>query len=697
MITTCRLLLLFSIHFVITCSTQLYVVPSINDNKGDGSFEHPYSTIHQALDHVERLNAVSTTINLFPTYYFENTISITQMHSHMRLTTMNTRDTMFFEKFLSVKNGVRKLSTAVISGGVSVKNWTKLSGNTYSANVPQLTNVNQLFANNHRIVRSRFPTNYSDYLHYQAPLNDSKQARYGFQYKTGQFNYSSLADAMVVVYNSWTESHHYIDRLIPENNTVLFTNPSYYFIGEFPIQSQNRFQIENLCEALIPNSFCFINETKTIYLMTDGSYDPTSVDMITPIHENVLSIIGNNATQPVENITMDYISIQHGAWNIATHAIGEGSSARFLKSVALFIANSSSIRLSNIEISHTGSYGLRIGEGTSNIIVIDSLVTDTGAGGIWIGEWSTPVSLITSSINISSNEISFGGNVFPSGVGVLVNRAFNITIENNVVHHHRNIGINVGAALGYNQSFTNNIHIRRNYIHNIGQHVLNDLGGIHLVGIQPGTIIDGNVIKNVFSYAVFMWGIYLDEGTSDIIVSNNIVYNTGWGSIFQHYGANNTIMNNIFARSSLIPQPATHRISPDGDCRIDRAENHTSWTFIRNIVYDTFQGTNHSAYMAPVGTTVVFGHNLYYSVFNTSLRFGSQQLSFDQWQKTGQDNGSVIADPLFLGDVNQCDFFTIRSDSPAAKLGFVNITKPSKWTSGCSKDDSIINNQFYHW
>ena len=101
--------------------------------------------------------------------------------------------------------------------------------------------------------------------------------------------------------------------------------------------------------------------------------------------------------------------------------------------------------------------------------------------------------------------------------------------------------------------------------------------------------------------------------------------------------------------------------------------------------------------MAPVGTTVVFGHNLYYSVFNTSLRFGSQQLSFDQWQKTGQDNGSVIADPLFLGDVNQCDFFTIRSDSPAAKLGFVNITKPSKWTSGCSMDDSIINNQFYHW
>ena len=72
-------------------------------------------------------------------------------------------------------------------------------------------------------------------------------------------------------------------------------------------------------------------------------------------------------------------------------------------------------------------------------------------------------------------------------------------------------------------------------------------------------------------------------------------------------------------------------------------------------------------------------------------------MSFADWQKTGQDNGSVIADPLFAGDVSQCDFFSVQANSPAAALGFKNITKLAKWTPGCSTDDGDDDNQFYHW
>ncbi len=50
-----------------------------------------------------------------------------------------------------------------------------------------------------------------------------------------------------------------------------------------------------------------------------------------------------------------------------------------------------------------------------------------------------------------------------------------------------------------------------------------------------------------------------------------------------------------------------------------------------------------------------------------------------------------------IQEVNQCDFFTIHENSPAAKLGFANITKLSKWTPGCVMDDQIEGQQFYHW
>jgi hypothetical protein len=168
--------------------------------------------------------------------------------------------------------------------------------------------------------------------------------------------------------------------------------------------------------------------------------------------------------------------------------------------------------------------------------------------------------------------------------------------------------------------------------------------------------------------------------------------------LFQHYGANNTIINNVFARTSVIEPPQPGDPIPDGDLRIMLTENHLSWTFTHNIVYDTFQGTNHSVFKSDAtNVSVSFSNNVYYNPYNTPLLFGIQQTSFAEWQKTGQDNGSIIADPLFIGDVNQCDFFTIQSNSPAAQLGFANITKLSKWTPGCGTDDLADNNQFYHW
>jgi parallel beta-helix repeat protein len=431
--------------------------------------------------------------------------------------------------------------------------------------------------------------------------------------------------------------------------------------------------------------------------MTDGSYDPNQSEIITSVYEFVVLVAGDNVTHPVEDIIIDNVAIQHGAWNINRTQQADASMAEFLTYAALFVANASSIIISNIEISHTGSYGLFIRPGSTNINVINSIITDTGAGGIAIGQNRSFGDIPPNSIKILSNEISYGGNVFLNGVGVFVATARDVIVADNSVHHLRYNGISISSSIQYLPPHTVNVLIQGNYIYNIGQHILCDQGAIYTTGIQPTTVINGNVIKNVFSYAAFMWGIYLDEGSSDILVSNNVVYNTGWASLFQHYGANNTIINNVFARASLIQPPQTGDPAPDGDVHIQEAENHTSWTFTRNIVYDTFPRAHHSAYTSNTNVIASFSKNVYYNPYGTRLLFGSNKISFVEWQKTGQDNGSVIADPLFTGDVNQCDFFTIQANSPAAKLGFVNITKLSKWTPGCDTNEGFADNQFYHW
>lgn len=86
-------------------STQLYVIPffPLTNNHSDGSLFHPYSSIKQALDHIEqnyyRNNSIPyrITINLYPTLHFVNRIYITKVHSHIRLSTMSQEDIAVLE------------------------------------------------------------------------------------------------------------------------------------------------------------------------------------------------------------------------------------------------------------------------------------------------------------------------------------------------------------------------------------------------------------------------------------------------------------------------------------------------------------------------------------------------------------------------------------------------------------------------
>jgi hypothetical protein len=184
--------------------------------------------------------------------------------------------------------------------------------------------------------------------------------------------------------------------------------------------------------------------------------------------------------------------------------------------------------------------------------------------------------------------------------------------------------------------------------------MLSDMGGIYTLGPSPGTIIRNNLFHDIRAYNYGGWGIYNDEGSTGILVENNIVYNTTHGGYHQHYGKENIIRNNIFAFGKAAQVVRS------------REEDHLSFTFEHNLVYFS-EGPL-------LGTTWSNGHfkldnNCYYRTDGKPIDFAGS--TFEQWQAKGQDAHSIVADPLFEsasgGD------FTLKPGSPAFRIGFKPI------------------------
>jgi hypothetical protein len=221
-----------------------------------------------------------------------------------------------------------------------------------------------------------------------------------------------------------------------------------------------------------------------------------------------------------------------------------------------------------------------------------------------------------------------------------------------------------------------------NYIHHIGQYFLSDLGAIYTCGLSNGTIITNNVLHDIYGYSLFDWGLYLADGTSQLMITNTIVYNTGSAGLMMIYGFNNTFENNILARSSN---------QSDGALSLYRRESsdHLSFTFRHNIIYDIvnesgrwiFQVQAPDPFSAPF---VSMDYNCYFNTYQNMMIFGLGRLVFSEWQETSHDMNSFITDPLFVHAENECNFFNLPIDSPAVdKLGFKPIKQLSQWKSGC--------------
>jgi parallel beta-helix repeat protein len=304
-----------------------------------------------------------------------------------------------------------------------------------------------------------------------------------------------------------------------------------------------------------------------------------------------------------------------------------------------------------------GGYAVELGRGTQQTKVRRCEVVDVGTGGVRIGETAKRDDAFDAnhSNEVSDCELHKLGRIFAPAIGVFILQSGTNLVSHNHIHDLYYTAVSVGWNWGYQETPCRANIVEFNHMHDIGQNLLSDMGAVYTLGIQRGTVVRNNLIHDVNAFTYGGWGLYTDEGSTDILLENNVVYRCKSAGFHQHYGRDNIVRNNIFA------------FGKEHQLMRTREEEHNSFTFEKNIVYydsGDLLGSNWS------NEKFVTDNNIYFDA-RPGAKVSFKEATLEQWQARGHDRSSLIADPLFV-DVAKNDF-RLRQESPAFRVGFKQI------------------------
>jgi parallel beta-helix repeat protein len=355
------------------------------------------------------------------------------------------------------------------------------------------------------------------------------------------------------------------------------------------------------------------------------------------------------------------LTFHHTQWLTPPSGTGPGRAATPRTEAAVMLDGARNILFQDCEIAHMGIYGLWFRRGCSHIRVKRCLLRDLGEGGVRIGEESAIRSNIdeqTHHITLDNNIIQSGGRIIPDGVGVWIGQSYDNNVTHNDIGDFYYSAVMVGRTLGFGPSLAKRNNISYNHLHHLGQWRMSDMGGVFTQGVQPGTVVSHNVIHDVYCWGYGGWGLYTDEGSSNILLENNLLYNVSDGGFHQHFGRYNIVRNNILAFSQQEHVRGTAQM---------KAGDHLSFTFERNIVYFDQGELFGRTWQWGADVHVDLKNNIYWRTDGKDLGFAGK--SWDQWRAMGRDKeGSIIADPKFV-DPEKRDF-RFASDEVIKQTGF---------------------------
>ncbi|MGE9266623.1 MAG: right-handed parallel beta-helix repeat-containing protein [Verrucomicrobiales bacterium] len=552
------------------------------------------------------------------------------------------------------------------------RGWLKGEGNVWSAKVPEVAAgewfFEQLWEGGRRAVRARTPN--VGFFHVEdGPMarvrkSGEKAGFQGFQASPEEFALfqaipeAERAGVLVTMAQKWSVSLCRVRGLHEAGRTVEVAPVTRYDVG----RAGQRYFVENYRGALDAAGEWYLDRRAGVisYVAREGE-DLTKLPVVAPVSQGLLRVKG------AHDLRFRGIAFRHGNDVFGEDGHYDMQAAGFIGG-AVEVEDTRGFVMEDCEVGQVGRYGVFFKNGCAEGALRRCHLHDLGAGGVRIGELARPgFERLNRGIVVEDCIIQHGGRLHASACGVLLTHAEGCAVRHNDIGDFYYTGVSFGWNWGYGESVNRDNVLEWNHIHHLGWGYLSDMGGFYNLGSAPGTVVRGNHVHHVASYSYGGWGLYTDEGSTNVLFEKNLVHDTTEAGFHQHYGFHNVVRNNIFA------------FGRNAQIQRSRAETHLSFVYERNLVlWDAesplLYGTARNWKFAEnrrggdPRDQVAMRRNLYWRTDGKKPEKLAGEWSWEEWQKMGRDAGSVWVDPLFV-DVARRDF-RLQEGSPARKMGF---------------------------
>ncbi|WP_234733524.1 right-handed parallel beta-helix repeat-containing protein [Tellurirhabdus bombi] len=625
--------LLFFLSGAFVFAETIYVSPTGND-ANPGTLKKPLASLQGARDKVRSLRQGNTKAKAMKVVVLGGDYFMTEP---LRL---SAEDGGTAEA--PIVYTARKGDHPVFYGGFPISEFEKVNDSLWKASVPGGQTFEQLFVNGQRAIRAQYPNqgfyqpkaiSETAIRQGEGRVADSATQKISLHPEQvsllAKLSRKEIDEAVFTFYHNWDNTRKRPLRFSVQDSAVYITGH-----GMKPwnkLTPNTLFTIENVKSALDAPGEWYLDKAGVLFYHPRPGESLANVSCFAPYLEQFLIIQGTES-QRVENLIFENLSFQISGYSMPPTG-NEPMQAAAAIEATIMVDYASQIQFVNCEIAHTGSNGIWFRNACSEGKVEHCYLHDLGAGAVKIGPIQAPKQEVnlTKNITVNNNIFHSGGHVLPCAVALIIFNASDNILTHNDIGDFRYSGISVGWVWGYGSSPTKRNKIEFNHIHHLGWGVLSDMGGVYTLGLSEGTSVSNNLIHHIYSYTYGGWGLYTDEGSTGITMENNLVYACKSSGFHQHYGKNNVIRNNIFANQLRAQLEAT------------RVEDHNSFTFTNNIIYygkgflvgNRWDKVNFTA-----------DYNCYWNTSGLTNKVA--KMSFEEWQASGKDKNSVIADPTFV-------------------------------------------------